>query len=91
MRLFALSIKLFAMFSLSGTLGFSTPQSIRADESKSAGSDAAESKSEQKESRKPEDIIFAETASPQTRIPPDAKWPADKDTRVSNLVLSSLT
>ncbi len=48
---------------------------------------------------KPEDIIFAESAQPQTRISPDAKWlvwvkstgDKEKDTRVSNLMLSSLT
>jgi dipeptidyl aminopeptidase/acylaminoacyl peptidase len=48
---------------------------------------------------KAEDIIFAETAAPQTRISPDAKWlvwvksrgDKDKDARVANLILSSLT
>src|SRR5271154_679956 len=48
---------------------------------------------------KPEDIIYAESAQPQTRISPDAKWlvwvkstgDKDKDARVSNLFLSSLT
>jgi len=99
MRFISLSITLFAIFLLSGTLGFSTPQSTRADESSSPGSDAAENKSDKKEPWKPEDVIFAETASPQTRISPDAKWlvwvkstgDKDKDTRVSNLILSSLT
>jgi dipeptidyl aminopeptidase/acylaminoacyl peptidase len=51
-----------------------------------------------KEPWKPEDFIYAETAG-QFRISPDAKWVVwvktvgdkDKDTRVSNLVLSSLT
>src|SRR6201982_1695675 len=88
MRLFTLSITLFATFLLSGTLGSSTPQSTRADQSKS----------DKKEPWKPEDIIFAEAAAPQTRISPDAKWlvwvkstgDKDKDTRVSNLILSSL-
>lgn len=99
MRLFARSITLLAIFLLSGTLGFSTPQPARADESRSPGSDAADNKSDKKEPWKPEDVIFAETASPQTRISPDAKWlvwvkstgDKDKDTRVSNLILSSLT
>ena len=48
---------------------------------------------------KPEDIIYAETAQPPTRISPDAKWlvwvkstgDKEKDARVSNLMLSSLT
>jgi len=48
---------------------------------------------------KSEDIIYGEYAAPQTRISPDAKWLAwvkstgdkDKDARVSNLFLSSLT
>jgi dipeptidyl aminopeptidase/acylaminoacyl peptidase/formylglycine-generating enzyme required for sulfatase activity len=48
---------------------------------------------------KPEDIIYSETAAPQTRISPDGKslvWvkstgDKDKDARVSNLILSSLT
>jgi len=47
---------------------------------------------------KPEDIIYAETAQ-QARISPDAQWlvwvkstgDKDKDARVSNLILSSLT
>ena len=51
-----------------------------------------------KETWKPEDFIYAETAG-QFRISPDAKWAVwvktsgdkDKDARVSNLVLSSLT
>ena len=48
---------------------------------------------------KPEDIIYAETAQPQVAISPDAKWMVwvkstgdkEKDLRVSNLILSSLT
>jgi dipeptidyl aminopeptidase/acylaminoacyl peptidase len=54
---------------------------------------------EKNEPWKPEDIIYGETAAPQTRISPDGKWlvwvkstgDKDKDARVSNLVLSSLT
>ena len=50
------------------------------------------------ETWKPEDIIYAETAT-QARISPDAQWlvwvkstgDKDKDARVSNLFLSSLT
>jgi dipeptidyl aminopeptidase/acylaminoacyl peptidase len=99
MRLFALSIALFVAFVLSGTLGFSGLHPVHADGSKSPESDATESESDKKEPWKPEDIIFAEAAAPQTRISPDAKWlvwvkstgDKDKDTRVSNLILSSLT
>jgi dipeptidyl aminopeptidase/acylaminoacyl peptidase len=48
---------------------------------------------------KPEDIIYAESAAPQTRISPDGQWlvwvkstgDKEKDARVSNLMLSSLT
>ena len=48
---------------------------------------------------RPEDIIFAESAAPQMRISPDAQWlvwvkstgDKDKDTRVANLMLSSLS
>ena len=48
---------------------------------------------------KSEDIIYAESAQPQARISPDAKWlvwvkssgDKEKDARVSNLILSSLT
>jgi dipeptidyl aminopeptidase/acylaminoacyl peptidase len=55
--------------------------------------------SDQKEPWKPEDIICGETAAPQTRISPDGKWlvwvkstgDKEKDARVSNLMLSSLT
>jgi dipeptidyl aminopeptidase/acylaminoacyl peptidase len=54
--------------------------------------------SSKKERWKPEDFIYGETAG-QFRISPDAKWVVwvktsadkDKDARVSNLVLSSLT
>ncbi len=60
---------------------------------------AAASSAEKKEPWKPEDIIYAESVQPQTRISPDAKWlvwvkftgDKDKDARVSNLILSSLT
>ena len=64
------------------------PQTLFADESPS-----------KKEPWKPEDIIYGESAAPQTRISPDGKWLAwvkstgdkEKDARVSNLILSSLT
>jgi dipeptidyl aminopeptidase/acylaminoacyl peptidase len=90
---------LFAAFFIFGAPGFSVPPSVRADESNSFVSDAAESKSDKKEPWKAEDVIYAESAAPQTRISPDAKWlvwvkstgDKDKDARVSNLFLSSLT
>ena len=80
---------LFAAFFIFGALGFSALPLARADESKS----------DKKEPWKAEDVIYAESAAPQTRISPDAKWlvwvkstgDKDKDTRVSNLILSSLT
>ena len=48
---------------------------------------------------KAEDIVYDELANPQTRISPDGKWlvwvksvgDKEKDARVSNLILSSLT
>src|SRR5271168_2157185 len=54
---------------------------------------------QQLEPWKPEDIIFAESAAPQTSISPDAQWlvwvkstgDKEKDARVSNLMLSSLS
>src|SRR6201998_4230888 len=78
---------LFAALFVFG-LGFSALPLALADESKS-----------QKEPWTAEDVIYAESAAPQTRISPDAKWlvwvkstgDKDKDARVSNLFLSSLT
>ena len=61
--------------------------------------DQETSSSDKKEPWRPEDLIYGETAAPQTRISPDGKWlvwvkstgDKEKDARVSNLVLSSLT
>src|SRR5262245_64944786 len=58
----------------------------------------ADDSSGKKEPWKPEDIVYGETAAPQTRISPDGKWlvwvkstgDKEKDARVSNLMLSSL-
>ena len=80
---------LFAAFFILGWLGFSAPPLLGADESKS----------QKTEPWKAEDVIYAESAAPQTRISPDARWlvwvkstgDKDKDARVSNLFLSSLT
>src|SRR5258708_27911198 len=65
---------LFAVFFIFGAVGFSVPPSVRADESNSLAGDAAESRSEKKDPWKPEDVIYAETAAPQTPISPDAQW-----------------
>ncbi len=94
-----LSISAFSALLLSGALGSFVPPSVRAQESKTAATDAAESSAAKKEPWKPEDVIYAESAAPQTRISPDAKWlvwvkstgDKDKDLRVSNLILASLT
>jgi hypothetical protein len=59
----------------------------------------ADDSSGKKERWKPEDIIYGEAAAPEVRISPDGKWLAwvkstgdkEKDARVSNLILSSLT
>ncbi|HET8966937.1 MAG TPA: prolyl oligopeptidase family serine peptidase [Candidatus Acidoferrum sp.] len=69
----------------------SVPLYSRADEKTPSG--------DKKDPWKPEDIIYGETAAPQTRISPDGKWlvwvkstgDKEKDARVSNLILSSLT
>jgi len=90
MRNSTLAISLFAALTLSGVLAFSSRQEVRADESKPTA---------KIEPWKPEDVIYAESAAPQTRISPDAKWlvwvkstgDKDKDARVSNLIMSSLT
>ena len=60
---------------------------------------SADESSGKKEPWKPEDIIYGESAAPEPRISPDGKWLAwvkstgdrEKDARVSNLILSSLT
>jgi dipeptidyl aminopeptidase/acylaminoacyl peptidase len=59
----------------------------------------AQQPSQKTEPWKSEDIIYAESAQPQARISPDAKWlvwvkstaDKEKDARVSNLILSNLT
>src|SRR5215470_11818973 len=84
MRRSALMLSVLLVVCISANLSW-------ADE-KSGSSDA-------KEPWKPEDIIYGETAAPQTRISPDGKWlvwvkstgDKEKDARVSNLMLSSLT
>jgi dipeptidyl aminopeptidase/acylaminoacyl peptidase len=94
-----LSISFFAVSLFFGALGFSALPSVHADERKSSAPDTAASGAGKKEPWKPEDVIYAESGAPQTRISPDAKWlvwvkstgDKDKDTRVSNLILSSLT
>ena len=94
-----LSIFSLAVSLLFGEFGFPALPSVHADERKSLAPDTAASSAGKKEPWKPEDVIYAESAAPQTRISPDAKWlvwvkstgDKDKDARVSNLILSSLT
>jgi dipeptidyl aminopeptidase/acylaminoacyl peptidase/formylglycine-generating enzyme required for sulfatase activity len=99
MRLSTLSITLFAPFLFSSVVGLFEAPSVGADERKSSAQDTAETSAAKKEPWKPEDVIYAESAAPQTRISPDTRWlvwvkstgDKDKDLRVSNLILSSLT
>jgi len=94
-----LSISFLALSLFFGALRFSAIPSAHADERKSSAPDTPTTSAGKKEPWKPEDVIYAESAAPQTRISPDAKWLAwvkstgdkDKDARVSNLILSSLT
>jgi dipeptidyl aminopeptidase/acylaminoacyl peptidase len=90
MRHSALAVARFASLALVGILAIPSPQTAHADDAKSPA---------KTEPWKAEDIIYAESANPQTRISPDAKWlvwvkstgDKEKDARVSNLMLSSLT
>src|SRR5258708_32529843 len=99
MRLSTLLITLFAAFSLSCAAGLLEVPPVRADGNKSLEVDDAAGSSGKKEPWRPEDVIYAESAAPQTRISPDSKWlvwvkstgDKDKDARESNLSLSSLT
>ena len=99
MRLSTLSITLFAPLLFSSAVGLFAAPPVGADERNSSAQDAAETSAAKKEPWKPEDVIYAESAAPQTRISPDARWlvwvkstgDKDKDLRVSNLILSSLT
>jgi dipeptidyl aminopeptidase/acylaminoacyl peptidase len=99
MRLSTFSITLFAPFLFSSAVGLFEAPSVGADERKSSAQDTAETSAAKKDPWKPEDVIYAESAAPQTRISPDARWlvwvkstgDKDKDLRVSNLMLSSLT
>jgi dipeptidyl aminopeptidase/acylaminoacyl peptidase len=113
MRNFRFAISLFAAVTLLGELGFPSLGESRASETEppakvapakvatlsGAENVAALSGTQDKEPWKPEDVIYAESAAPQARISPDAKWlvwvkssgDKDKDARVSNLILSSLT
>src|SRR5258708_6914385 len=99
MRLSTLSMTLFAPLLFSSAVGLFAAPPVGADERNSSAQDAAETGGARKEPWKPEDVIYAESAAPQTRISPDARWlvwvkstgDKDKDLRVSNLILSSLT
>jgi dipeptidyl aminopeptidase/acylaminoacyl peptidase/formylglycine-generating enzyme required for sulfatase activity len=90
---------LFAPFLFSSAVGLFEALSVGADARKSSAQDTAETSAAKREPWKPEDVIYTESAAPQTRISPDARWlvwvkstaDKDKDLRVSNLILSSLT
>src|SRR5260370_22229085 len=79
----------FVLVALAAFADFLNVRAVLADEKTSLST---------KEAWKPEDFIYTETAG-QFRISPDAKWVVwvktssdkDKDARVSNLALSSLT
>jgi hypothetical protein len=94
-----LSITLFAPLLFSSAVGLFEAPPVGAHERNSSAQDTAETRAAKKEPWKPEDVIYAESAAPQTRISPDARWlvwvkstgDKDKDLRVSNLILSSLT
>lgn len=81
MRNSAVAILLFG--ALSAELALPSLRTTRADDAKPATKGATESSAEQvaaassadkKDPWKPEDVIYAESANPQTRISPDAKW-----------------
>jgi dipeptidyl aminopeptidase/acylaminoacyl peptidase len=90
MRISTLAIRFVCVLALPALLGSPFLHALHADDVKPPA---------KKDPWKPEDIIYAESAQPQTRISPDAKWllwvkstgDKDKDARVSNLILSSLT
>jgi dipeptidyl aminopeptidase/acylaminoacyl peptidase len=100
MRNSTLTIFLFAALAISSVTIFISQCAVHADGAKPTANEKAVaiSSANTKEPWKTEDIIFAETVAPQTRISPDAKWLAwvkstgdkEKDVRVSNLMLSSL-
>src|SRR6516165_7705612 len=94
----AVGFALPACWALAAALCCCTPgaharETARPDQAGPAGS------TEKKESWEPEEVIYAENVNPQTRISPDGKWlvwvkstgDKEKDLRVSNLILSSLT
>ena len=88
------AMAVLGLIAVSSVLAFPVLRTVRADDAKPAASSAGK-----KDPWKPEDVIFAESAAPQARISPDAKWllwvkstgDKDKDARVFNLILSSLT
>jgi dipeptidyl aminopeptidase/acylaminoacyl peptidase len=90
MRTSRFAIAFFGFVAISCLLAFCPVRTAHADDAKPSA---------KIEPWKAEDVIYAESASPQTRISPDAKWlvwvkstgDKEKDARVSNLILSSLT
>lgn len=99
MRNSRFAISLFTAVTLSAAGTATSLHTVHADEEQSSTKAAANGTSKEKEPWKAEDVIYAESAAPQTRISPDAKWlvwvkstgDKEKDLRVSNLILSSLT
>jgi dipeptidyl aminopeptidase/acylaminoacyl peptidase len=97
MRPFAHGLSPLAPLALLAAL-LCAPETVEADQTTKAEV-APASGAEKKDPWKPEDIIYLETANAQTRISPDGKWLVwvkstgnkEKDLRVSNLMLSSLT
>ena len=92
-------ISFFVAVTLSGAGTAASRHTVQTEQAQSSAKDGVNSGSKEKEPWKAEDVIYAESAAPQTRISPDAKWlvwvkstgDKEKDVRVSNLMLSSLT
>ena len=90
MRHSALAVARSALLTLVGVLLIPFLRIVHADDAKPPA---------KTEPWKAEDIIYAESLNPQTRISPDAKWlvwvkssgDKEKDARFSNLMLSSLS
>jgi dipeptidyl aminopeptidase/acylaminoacyl peptidase len=98
MRIDTFRLFLLASLTLPAASLFCRAPASNADDRKPDVKGPAAGAADRKEPWKPEDVIYAETANPQTRISPDGKWlvwvkstgDKEKDLRVSNLMLSSL-
>ena len=90
MRHSALAVTRLVSLTLVGVIVIPSLETVHADDAKPPA---------KTEPWKAEDIVYAESVNPQTRISPDARWlvwvkssgDKEKDARVSNLMLSSLT